>query len=155
MQYQDWTSQSGDSERSITLNAWSKSNITPSYLWRTSYIPFIAIRRHVILLPPQRQQWGGQERASDWSPMCPFCCPSCSTLDNKNTVSRAKTRRSLVATDKLQRHVLRPSSGYRQIDITWGAQFKTKSSSARIGHLCLPHSTGYKVKPFGVRRLTI
>jgi len=155
MQYQDWTSQSGDYERSITLNAWSESNITPSYVRRTSHIQFIAIRRHVIVFPPQRQQCGGRERASDWSPMCPFCCPSYSTLKTKNIVSQGKTRRSLVATDKLQRYVLRPSSGDRQIDITWGALFKTKSSSARIGHLCLPHSTGYEVKPFGVRRLMI
>jgi len=153
MHYQDWTSQSDDSERSITLSAWSESNTTPSYLWRTSHIPFIAIRRHVIVFPPQRQQWGGRERASDWSPMCPFCCPSYSTLDTKNIFPRGKTRRSLVATDRLKRYELRPSSGYRQIDITWAAQFKTKSSSARIGHSCLPHSTGYKVKPFGVRRL--
>jgi len=124
--YRYWTYQSGDSECSITSNAWSENNTTP-YLWRTSHIPFTAIRRHVIVFTPQRQQWRDRERASDWSPMCPFCCPSYSTLDTKNVVFRDKTRRSLVATDKLQRYVLRPSSGCRQIDTTWGAFLKRRA----------------------------
>jgi hypothetical protein len=38
-----------------------------------------------------------------------------STLGTKNGVFGEKTRRSLVTTKKLRRHVLRPSSGYIQI----------------------------------------